>query len=216
MKMNVNNVQHRPYYSTLCAVYRYIPGVQKKSRSSRHKDEVPKFRLSSRPQTGICWPPVSGPRTVFSFFVRFHRGSQFLACAGPILARALLGLRAAAEHGDPELRSFAGYCGDGETYRDSIFLFAPGDSFFSCCCDFGWSLSFIIFSISRARGRYRFVSTTPLRGSLWPSSNPSALPARVPDLPVALWDTRATLYKQQHSIYIYFKKSAFLFFKFGI
>ena len=37
--------------------------------------EVAKFRLSSRPQTGIRWPPVSGPRP--SFLARSRRGSWF-------------------------------------------------------------------------------------------------------------------------------------------
>ena len=66
--------------------------------------EIAKFRLSSRPQTGIGWPLVSGPRP--SFLARSRRGSRFPASAGPIPARKLSKSRAAAEQSDPELRSF--------------------------------------------------------------------------------------------------------------
>ena len=41
------------------------------SRSLRDKDEFSKCRLSSRPQTGIRWLPVLGPRT--RFFARSRR-----------------------------------------------------------------------------------------------------------------------------------------------
>ena len=66
--------------------------------------EEAKFLLSSRPQTGIRSPPISGPRP--SFLGRSRCGSHPPASAGPIPVRTLSGSGAAAEHSDPELRSF--------------------------------------------------------------------------------------------------------------
>ena len=66
--------------------------------------ENAKFLLSSRPQTGIRSPPISGPRP--SFVARSRRGYGSPASAGPIPARTLLGSRAAAKQSDPEVRSF--------------------------------------------------------------------------------------------------------------
>ena len=72
-------------------------------RTRTSKERV-QFRLWSRPQIGIRWPPVSGSRP--SFLARARRGSRSPAFAGPISARALSRSRAAAEQSDPELRSF--------------------------------------------------------------------------------------------------------------
>ena len=69
--------------------------------------EKAKFLLSSRPQTGIRSPSISGPRP--SFLARFRRRSSPPASAGPIPVRTLSGSRADAERVDPEL---GGSCGD--------------------------------------------------------------------------------------------------------
>ena len=62
-----------------------------------------KSRLSSRPQTRIRSPPVSGP------LARSRRGSRPPASAGLIPVRTVSGSRADAERVDPEL---GGSCGD--------------------------------------------------------------------------------------------------------
>ena len=129
--------------------------------------------------------------------------SRVLFSAPPGLSpRAQSGAR--APQSDPELRSFRRIL-SRRRERGSIcfalaetaklgglplFVFAPGDSCCWCCCrccDLGLSLSFVVSSVSRARGRCRFISQTSLRRSLLPSSTPShALPASVPAFPVAL------------------------------
>ena len=70
--------------------------------------EKAKFLLSSRPQTGIRSPSISGPRP--SFLARFRCRSR------PV--RTLSGSRADAERVDPEL---GGSCGDASV------LFAAGE-----------------------------------------------------------------------------------------
>ena len=101
-----------------------------------------------------------------------------------------LSSRAAPEHGDPDCARSAVSCGDAETYRGPTFIcfIAPGDSCRCCCCCNLGLLSFVICSISQTRGRYRFISIASLRESPSPSWTTSALPASVPDLPVALRD----------------------------
>ena len=73
--------------------------------------------LSSRPQTGIRSPLISGPRP--SFLARSRRGSRSPASAGPIPARTLSGSCADAVRVDPELGAC---CGDA-----SVLLVAGED-----------------------------------------------------------------------------------------
>ena len=112
-------------------------------------------------------------------------------------ACALLGSRAAAEQSAPELRSFRRILRGRRDksgllflrslifcfivlsrFYGTVFNFAAGGSCCCCCCfccDLGSSLSFVLPAISRTRGRYRFISTTSLRGSPSPSSTPLRL-----------------------------------------
>ena len=76
-----------------------------------------KFPRSSRPQTGIRSPPISGPRP--SFLPRSRCGSRSPASAGPIPVRTLSRSCADAERVDPEL---GGSCGDA-----SVLLAAGED-----------------------------------------------------------------------------------------
>ena len=132
-----------------------------------------KFLLSSRPQTGIRSPPISGPRP--SFLARSGRGSCYLASAGPVPSRTLSGSRAAAEQSDSELRSFYSILRRREDEKGSskqqgftFFCLSPSlleiRIFDPCCCDLGLSASFDISSISRPRGRYRVPSLGYLAG----------------------------------------------------
>ena len=78
--------------------------------------EKAKFLLSSRPQTGIRSPSISGRRP--SFHAHFRCRSRPPASAGPIPVRTLSGSRADAERVDPEL---------GGSCRDASILFAAGE-----------------------------------------------------------------------------------------
>ena len=72
--------------------------------------EMSEFRISS--------DPISGPRPCF--LASSLRGSRSPASAGPIPARAISGLRTAAECRDADTLKCAGFvrsCGDGETSR---------------------------------------------------------------------------------------------------
>ena len=160
--------------------------IYNESRSLREKDEVLKVCPSSRPQTGIRWPPISGPRT--RFFARSHRGSHSPACAGLFQHVHSRGRVPPQSMATLNCARSAGPCGDGERYRCSTLFIRDWCCCYCCCCcccDLGLSLSFVISSISHGRGRYRFISNTPFRGSLSPPSTSSALPSSVPDLPVA-------------------------------
>ena len=91
----------------------YVKSIVTADSSARKAN----FLLSSRPQTGIRSPPISGPRP--SFLARSRRGSRSPASAGPIPARTLSGSCADALRVGPEL---AGSCGDA-----SVLLVAGED-----------------------------------------------------------------------------------------
>ena len=82
--------------------------------------EKANFLLSSRPQTGIRSPPILGPRP--SSRALSPRVS-FIGLRRAYPARTVSGSRAAAEHSDPELRSFRWILRDGQTYKIEVSLF---------------------------------------------------------------------------------------------
>ena len=101
-------------------LYIYLASFVKPERAL----EIAKFRLSSWPQTGICWPPVSGPRS--SFLARSRLPTAYLRARSLEVAR----------------RRRAGFRRISGRRRDvkgsTFFLFARGDfvsSCCSCCCD---------------------------------------------------------------------------------
>ena len=127
--------------------------------------EKAKFFLSSRPQTVIRSPPISGPRP--SFLARFRCGSRPPASAGPIPVRTLSGSRAAAEHSDPELRSFRWILRDGDTYKIEVFsfpiCFARGETMFIVPPLLPLFFLLLLRSSSRTRGLPLSLDTLPAR-----------------------------------------------------
>ena len=150
------------------------------------------------------------------YCVRSRRGSRSPACAGPIPARALTGLRAATEQSDPELRSFRRIAETGR-HRHSSRQQASA-FFFSLSSLLGmiWSAhqlvllvllllrlffrlaSILLRSLGLVVVTAFLLSTASLGGSPSASSTPSALPR---------WDTntaQAAVFVQHSSEYLYF------------
>ena len=158
-------------------IYMYITSFVKPERPQA----IANFRLSSRRQTGIRWPPVSGPR--LSLLARSRPGSRSPASTGLIPARALSGSRAATEQSNPEPRSFHLICGDGDTCQLILFLHS-WRFVLSRCFSCGDQGSIYRFDLSVSRS-IAFSIETSLRGSPLAASTLSALPASVPVLPAA-------------------------------